>query len=128
MWILLVGLALAATAADTGAPGTDTGVLDTGVPAGLDDDADGDGFTPRDGDCDDTNPRVSPRAAEICNDRIDNDCDGFFDNGEECTIAARQGTLRGGGGCTGEGAIGNAALLFLVPGLRRRRRRTARGA
>lgn len=117
MWVLLVGLAFATPPTDTG--GVHTG--DTGSP-GLDVDADGDGFTPRDGDCDDDNPRVSPRAVEICGDRKDNDCDGFFDNGEECSIAARQGGLRGGGGCTGDSGIGAAGILFLLPLGRRRRR------
>jgi len=38
-------------------------------------DADGDGWTTADGDCDDTNANVYPGADDIC-DELDNDCDG----------------------------------------------------
>ncbi|RJQ45872.1 MAG: hypothetical protein C4538_07800, partial [Nitrospiraceae bacterium] len=41
-------------------------------------DADGDGFTPQQGDCDDTNNKVYPGAPRIC-DGKDNDCDGRVD-------------------------------------------------
>jgi len=39
-------------------------------------DADGDGWTVADGDCDDTDASVNPGASEVCNDWIDNNCDG----------------------------------------------------
>ena len=45
-------------------------------------DLDGDDFAPIEcggRDCDDTNPRISPRAAELCDDGADNDCNGFAD-------------------------------------------------
>jgi hypothetical protein len=43
---------------------------------GADDwDADGDGWTPNEGDCDDADASTSPGATESCDD-IDNDCDG----------------------------------------------------
>jgi hypothetical protein len=42
----------------------------------VDVDDDGDGFTELEGDCDDTDRRVNPDAEEVCNDGVDNDCDG----------------------------------------------------
>ncbi|MCO4771438.1 MAG: putative metal-binding motif-containing protein [Deltaproteobacteria bacterium] len=43
-------------------------------------DADGDGVSVADGDCDDTNPGVFPGAEELCNE-VDDDCDGDVDDG-----------------------------------------------
>ena len=41
-------------------------------------DADGDGFTPNEGDCDDSNPMFHPDADEVC-DEVDNNCDSLLD-------------------------------------------------
>ncbi len=49
------------------------GVPDTGYM-----DADDDGW-PAGEDCDDEDPAVNPEAEEICDDAIDNDCDGDED-------------------------------------------------
>jgi hypothetical protein len=57
-------------------------------------DADGDGFTTREGDCDDDDITVYPGAVDLCEDGIDNNCDGAVDEG--C----------GGGGLTDSDADG----------------------
>ena len=49
------------------------------------DDLDGDLWTTCDGDCDDTIADVSPDAIEVCDDLVDNDCDGDIDaEDDEC--------------------------------------------
>lgn len=45
-----------------------------------DQDQDQDGFTPNQGDCDDTNDQINPEAIEIC-DEVDNNCNSFADEG-----------------------------------------------
>jgi hypothetical protein len=71
---LLVALSLGAIAAlagcDKTGPGDDSDQIDT----------DADGFTPADGDCDDSHAQASPDQIEAC-DGIDNDCDGVVDDG-----------------------------------------------
>jgi hypothetical protein len=46
-------------------------------------DGDGDGYTEREGDCDDSDPDRYPGAIEVCNE-IDDDCDGEIDEGGVC--------------------------------------------
>jgi hypothetical protein len=61
---------------------TDGGIMT--VPSDNTDDADEDGVTIADGDCDDTNAAVlGPDAAEVCGDGLDNDCDGVADFGDD---------------------------------------------
>ncbi len=48
------------------------------VGTGLD--HDGDGFSLREGDCDDTNAAIYPGASDV-SDGVDNDCDGLIDEG-----------------------------------------------
>ena len=40
-------------------------------------DVDGDGITEEDGDCDDSNPNISPSATDLVGDDIDQNCDGI---------------------------------------------------
>jgi hypothetical protein len=46
-------------------------------------DDDHDGFSEAQGDCDDTNPNVHPKAKEICDNGIDDNCDGYTDAAEQ---------------------------------------------
>jgi hypothetical protein len=45
-------------------------------------DNDGDGFSEADGDCDDTDPNISPAADENCQTAYDDNCNGFVNNDE----------------------------------------------
>ncbi len=59
-------------------------------PEDPDDDDDGDGFTPAQGDCNDANTSVFPGAVEICGNGLDEDCDGFD---AVCPTATHTSTL-----------------------------------
>lgn len=95
-------------------------------------DMDGDGFSITEGDCND-NPNdpdatlVHPGADELCSDLLDNDCDGFVNEG--CTNPRRFATVRGGGcsalpaGAEGGLAALLASLVALTVGLLSRTRR-----
>jgi hypothetical protein len=129
-WSVLLWAGARAAVTDTGSTGdtgtptvTTTGETgDTGPgDTGLDVDLDGDGYTPRDGDCDDANAELRPGLPEVCFDQLDNDCDGLSDY--QCDDSARLATLEGGGGCTGGANPGTTALVVLLPfalGWRRR--------
>jgi hypothetical protein len=59
-------------------------------------DADRDGFSTADGDCNDTDPAVNPDAEEVCDD-VDNNCDGSRDEGVQVKFYAdRDGDGFGG--------------------------------
>jgi hypothetical protein len=92
-------------------------------------DADRDGWTVCDGDCDDENRNVYPGAAEACGNGVDEDCDGLD------PLCGLPGTdLVAGGGCvrcssdlsasppSGGPGAGNAGFLFLFGLLARSRR------
>lgn len=65
-----------------------SGVLLMGQqPCGAETDADGDGYLPSEGDCDDANSSVYPGAPESC-DGIDNDCDAS--TGDLCPVPGLQ--------------------------------------
>ena len=94
-------------------------------------DLDGDGWTVIEGDClddpaDSRSPLVNPEAEELCDDTLDNDCNGFYNDG--CDNDAGLAGVRGGGMVCGvsplPGALGGSAALVvlgaLAAGLRRR--------
>ncbi len=68
------------------ADGCTTGVPEYGVPVV---DGDGDGWFEHQ-DCDDDQPTVHPEADEICDDAVDNDCDGQIDGADvDCEAPER---------------------------------------
>ncbi len=104
-------------------------------------DVDADGWMECEGDCEDDNAEVNPDASEdteeLCNDNLDNDCDGDRDRREaDCDGLYNAGddddsTADGGGRGTcacdnaapaGRSALGWLAFLALFGGIARRRR------
>ncbi|MBI5076949.1 C39 family peptidase [Candidatus Falkowbacteria bacterium] len=75
---------------------------------GATDDADGDGFTAFDGDCDENDYLVFPGADEAC-DGVDNDCDGAVD--EELKLACESQCGAGWQFCSD----GEWSLCYSVP-------------
>ncbi len=103
------------------------GTADTGTDES---DADGDGVTIKEGDCNDTDPEVHPNRGDLFGDRIDNDCDGWADNGPDDVDDDGDGfcesgrDLNGDGVCRGAGERGgfsggdcNDADPTIYPGL-----------
>ena len=70
-------------------PGTGTGTGSGKQTYDPDKDQDLDGYTPNQGDCDDTTPLVNPGAAEVIGNNYDDDCDGEADEVDsECESLA----------------------------------------
>ncbi len=103
-------------------------------------DADGDGVDDYEGDCDDADPTAYPGAEEICDDGVDNDCNGEIDEVECDDTDAPDDTEAPGGdtgaepadtgdgendaegcGCASAGTGVGWALLACVALVRRRR-------
>ncbi len=91
MALLSLALALGVSACGEGSigqTGTDGGgagdavTTPDGPPPGWFDDDDGDTYSEADGDCDDSDPAVHPGAKEICNNNLDDNCNGAIDQNE----------------------------------------------
>jgi formylglycine-generating enzyme required for sulfatase activity len=87
------------------------GEVDEGCSGTACTDTDGDGYYAQDGcgtavDCDDADAAVHPQGAEVCNDGVDNDCDGQVDEGCSGTAC----TDADGDGYYAEAGCGNAFL------------------
>jgi len=74
-----------------------------GLGDACDPDKDGDGYLAGANDCDDLNPAVNPGAPEVCDDTLDNDCDGQADQDDtdcySCTDNDGDGYYAEGGHC-----------------------------
>jgi hypothetical protein len=89
-------------------------------------DGDGDGYTHGEGDCNDSDPFVSPEGQELCEDGIDNDCDGYLDlddldcaggsgsSGDPVSQLLGCGTLSEPGGSGGSAWPGAAELMLFT--------------
>ena len=75
-------------------------------------DADGDGYTVADGDCDDGDATVNPAVAEVCDDGMDNDCDG---TANQCVLGDR-GLADADAEFTGEAANDRAGSAVAFAG------------
>ena len=100
-----------------GAPGAlSTGAVYVLLGAEL---ADGDGVSIAEGDCDDADASVSPALPELCDDGVDNDCNGFVDGLDAPCALADSGLVVGCGVAGGSAGLGGLLLLLLA--LRRHR-------
>lgn len=101
-------------------------------------DRDDDGYTEADGDCMDIGAEngataaqivlsqsVNPASTEVCFNQLDDDCDGWIDNGEKCSRAAEFAGVRGGGLCGVTDAGGGLAAAILALAALARRNRSA---
>jgi len=73
-----------------------------------------DGFVVSGGDCDDTNPSVSPDQSELCNE-IDDDCNGLVDEGENATAPPNAILFYADSDGDGFGDVNNTSLTCDAP-------------
>ena len=66
-------------------------------------DVDNDGFCVEDGDCDDADPAINPGVPEVCNDGVDNDCDGLLDDADPACQTSSCDLLLVAGSCGSDG-------------------------
>jgi len=100
------------------------GLIDEGCNGSPNVDDDGDGLSENAGDCDDTDDGVSPDATELCDDGVDNNCDGedvsstsdeFLNGSLTCDISAGASKAVGGCGChMGEDAPDKNTLIGMM--------------
>ena len=79
------------------------------------------------GDCDDLNAEISPDAAELCADTLDNNCDGLYN--EDCAEDALGGGAKGSSLLCGPALPAAGGLTWALAaafGLARRRRQETR--
>jgi hypothetical protein len=79
------------------------GVAGSGGAGGACADADGDGSTICEGDCDDNDPTIHPDAPEVCGDDVDNNCDGSTDPASLCNGTGTFVSALAGDDTTGTG-------------------------
>jgi subtilisin family serine protease len=77
-------------------------------------DSDGDGYGV-DVDCDDTNPNIYPDATEICDDKIDNDCDNLVDLYDISDCQQKQQCSGAPASLLGSAGINQALAFYLCP-------------
>lgn len=85
--------------------------------SGICSDQDGDGYSPFLGDCDDNDPDLHPDAQELCDDGVDNNCDGQID--EDCGECAVDADCDDGDPCTEDTCTSNECgysdILYCEP-------------
>ncbi|MEM6928759.1 MAG: putative metal-binding motif-containing protein, partial [Myxococcota bacterium] len=64
-----------------------------------------DGYVRNADDCDDTNPNVNPESVEVCNDGLDDDCDGISDDADPSLLPASRSTFYLDGDADGFGTV-----------------------
>lgn len=81
--------------------GQDCDDNDPSVGPDCSDDRDGDGY-PAGIDCNDNDPTIHPGAAEICDDGVDNDCDGDVDYADPSCTCTTNAQCDDGDPCTAD--------------------------